>query len=182
MMAAKKTIAIVGATDLLNTALERKLAQANCRALLVSEDETQFADLLKSVSGNTPGAEIEAQHCIRESCWEADIIILGINEGLIEETIKKIKEVATQKIVVCLTRHEGAITYQPGIARALQCSLPYSKAVYIFNAAATGDLLVAGNDEEAVETVINLADKGGIRLQKAGSLSALPDKQNLFFT
>ncbi|HRE50752.1 MAG TPA: hypothetical protein PK339_05000 [Flavitalea sp.] len=172
-MAAKKTIAIVEATELLNAAVENKLAQANCRVLLVSEDEARFAGLLKAVAGNMPGAEIEALNCIKEGCWEADIIVLGINDRLIEETVSKIKEVATQKIVVCLTKHEGVMTYQPQVANELQRSLPHSKAVYVFTTPASPDLQVAGNEEEAVDAVISLADKGDIRLLKAGPLSAL---------
>lgn len=171
-MAVKKTIAIVGATEKNGTALIYKLAQGNYRLLLISNDPDQLdqtANQLKEVFRST---EMEAIDCLKDGCWEADIIFLAIPYQEIKDVVGKIKEVATQKIVVCISDNTGDRFPFP-LAQQLQHLLPYSKIVTAFKNINSAEAFIAGDDSEAVATISGILKMAGYQPITADSLSSI---------
>lgn len=154
-MAVKETIAIVGIDNKVCADLIKKLAQ-HYRLLLVSTEGNNSSALSKQIVDPIPDAAIEIIECAKDGCWEADIILLIGTTNLEKGLINRIKEVATQKIVVGISvgRHQSS----PPVSEVntLQLLLPYSKVVqmlYEFGSTAT---FIASDDEEALQTISDL--------------------------
>src|SRR5215213_5962035 len=130
-MQTKKTIAIIGATGNMGSALAKSLAKGHYRLLLMAgkmEKLNALSDVIKSAH---PQADVEVNGCAREACWEADIIIAATPYDAQKEVAQKIKEVATGKIVISLANPLKEIS--TSAAEELQMLLPYSKVVKAFN-------------------------------------------------
>jgi 8-hydroxy-5-deazaflavin:NADPH oxidoreductase len=140
-MAAKKTIAIIASTEQKVSAIVNKLYLENYRLLLLSKCADQFNELSTEVQSKYPGAEFEVIDCMREGCWEADIIILDISCSEQKEVAELIKEVATQKIVVSFVENEN---------NEIQNLLKYSKIVTAFNTPDSSHISLCGKNQDAV--------------------------------
>ena len=134
-------------------------------------------------------SDIEAIACPTEASWEADIIILAVPFEAEKEIAAKIKEVANQKIVISIANplnetYDGLVTPpDSSAAEELQKLLPHSKVIKAFNTTFAADFstpvidgkqvdaFIAGNDEEALETVKELVGTAGFNPIVAGSLS-----------
>jgi len=146
-MAVKKTIAIIGEIQ----GKEKILLQLvkNYRLLWITKEEDPYFDLSQSLIRELPEAELEIFACAKEGCWEADIIFLEVH-GIEMELIEKIREVATQKIVVVLGMADDSV---PAIVNKLllvQEGFPYSKIVEVYQ---EPEIVVVGKDPVAVEYV-----------------------------
>lgn len=120
----KKTIAVVGATEKNGKAIAKKLASGCYRLLLVSDEATELEQLGNNITTKQPNSDVETLDCVKEGCWEADIIILAVPPEKMLEVASKIKEVATQKIVIEMWGDENKST-------ELKKILPYSKLVSV---------------------------------------------------
>jgi predicted dinucleotide-binding enzyme len=140
-MALKKTIAIIASTDEKAAAIVNKLALDNFRLLILSKYANQFRKLSKDIASNHPNVELELIDCMKDGCWEADIIILDIPYDEETEVAALIKEVATQKIVLSFSENESS---------ELQNLLKYSKIVSAFNTPGSAQISVCGKDHDAV--------------------------------
>ena len=157
-MAVKKTIAIIGADEEKGIIIARRLSAGNYRLLLLFNEEAKLAKIGDDIKKSAPGAEIELVSCMKDGCWEADIIILTINTEAQQEVAEKIRAVAIQKIVACLASSKSGL---PVAKAALQQLLPYSKVVAVFINPELAEVFIDGNDDEAVETVaLMLGDAG----------------------
>src|SRR5690606_20786726 len=139
-MAVKKAIALIGEIQ----GKEKILMQLvkNYRLLWVTKEDDSYSDLSQSILNEFPGAEVEIIACAKEGCWEADIIFLEVH-GIEKELIERIREVATQKIVVVLGKDDD---HAPALVNKLllvQEGLPYSKIVEVYLEPET---VVAGKD------------------------------------
>ena len=146
-----KTIAIVGATEKNGKEIVMKLAPMPYRLLLISNEITELDRLKNDLSLMHPHAEIEALDCIKDGCWEADIIILAVPHEAIQEVAERIKEVATQKIVVNVFNSKDN-------SPELKKILPYSKLVGV--AGNPPELIIHGDDKtvnEELQQICNLA-------------------------
>lgn len=170
-MAAKETIALVGIANEICTGLVNKLAQGNYRLLLVSNDEKQLEQLSNQVMQHTPGAEVESIDCVKNGCWEADIIVLLGAANFEEELIDRIKVFATQKLVVGISVHQGKIAAFKG--KNIQHLLPNSKVVHVFNTSASTEAFIAGDDAEAIQTVSDLTRTVGYHPTTVDSFQAI---------
>lgn len=148
----KKSIAIVGATEENGRSIAMKFASLPYRLLLVSTDFDEANHLRNDISPGMPETELEFLDCAKEGCWEADIIILAVPYERIGQVAERIKEVATQKIVV-------EVCNDNDISKKLIKILPYSKLVKV-----TGDLhskiKISGDDKavnEEISEIFNLA-------------------------
>ena len=130
--------------------------------------------LVKDIKSNNPAADVEASICSTDASWEADIIILAVPYAAEKEIAEKIKEVANQKIVISIANplnetYDGLVTSpDTSAAEELQKLLPNSKVVKAFNTTFAADFstpvidgkqvdaFIAGNDEEALQTVSEL--------------------------
>ena len=189
-MATKKTIAIIGASWDMGSAFAKALANSNYRLLLMSRDKNKVGKLSAYLKGKNPTAEIEVIECEKEACWEADIILLAVPYRVEKEVAEKIREVTTQKVVIDVSNplnesYDHLIT-APGTSAAeeLQKALPNSKVVKAFNTIFATDFtqaikggkqiktFIAGDDQEAVQTVSEMATAMGFKPVLCGSLSA----------
>lgn len=102
-MALKETIAFAGIPNIASCATYIiKLAQEHYPLLLVSSPDNNLEELVDQVLRHVPEATVDVMACAKDSCWEADIIVVVGNTSLNEAFLDKIKAVSTQKIVVGL--------------------------------------------------------------------------------
>lgn len=172
-MAAGKTIAVLGATEKTGIDMATKLAQENDLFLVVADDSIQLTSLSEHIHTAILKAEVEIVNCVRESCWEADLIILTTPPAEINEVIKKIKEVATQKIVVSFSDNEGDGSFAFIKGQELQQLLPYSKVVTAITNPYSLEIFIAGDNNEAVEIISNRMKRAGYQSVITESLSAI---------
>ena len=175
----KQTIAVIGATGKMGTALTRQLSLAGHRVLLFSRDEKNAKKVIRQIKSVLPGADLGLSGCPHDASWEADIIIPAVPYNSEKEVACLIREVAVQKIVVSISnpfnkQYNGLVTSpDTSAAEELQQLLPHSKVVKAFNTVFASALLkadqrkempssfIAGNDPEAVTVVAKLvADTG----------------------
>ncbi|RYY45483.1 MAG: NADP oxidoreductase [Chitinophagaceae bacterium] len=188
-MNTKQTIAIIGATGNMGSALSRSLAKGNYRLLLKANNSNALNDLVLGIKNEHSTADVEAAECATDAGWEADIIILAVPFAAEAAIAEKIKEVANQKIVVSISnplneRFDGLST-APGTSSAeiLQAQLPNSKVVKAFNTSFAAnfsasvfngiktDAFIAGDDEDALKIVSELVETVGFNPVIAGKLS-----------
>ena len=188
-MQTKQTIAIIGATGNMGSAISKSLSKGNFRLLLRDNDQEKLEELVADIRKANSSADIEGISCPVDASWEADIIIAAVPYGAEKDVAEKIREVANQKIVISIANplnptYDGLVT-EPGSSAAeeLQKLLPNSKVVKAFNTTFAADFstpvidgkkadaFIAGNDEDAVQTVSELVSTAGFNPIHAGGLS-----------
>ncbi|KIC94412.1 NADPH-dependent F420 reductase [Flavihumibacter solisilvae] len=196
-MKTKQTIAIIGATGNMGSAISKSLSKGNYRLLLKSAKQDELDELVKQIRSTNANAELDAISCPAEASWEADIIILAVPFQAEKEIATKISQVANQKIVISIANplnetYDGLVT-DPGTSAAeeLQKLLPNSKVVKAFNTTFAADFstpviagkqvdaFIAGNDKDAVETVKDLVSVVGFNPIVAGDLSVSRTLENM---
>ena len=154
-----QTIVVIGAGEI-GKGIVRGLSGGRDRVVFCDRDfdaATSFTEELQKQHSN---GNVEALQCSYEATWEADIIILSLPSCPDRlEMAKKIKAVASQKIVI--VADETAV-------KELQALLPYSKVVQAFDGLPAGAFdgtaeqkkqiycPVKGEDAEAVQAVAAL--------------------------
>ena len=187
-MQTKQTIAIIGATGNMGSAIAKGVAKGNYRLLLCANDEQKVAALTNEIKQLHAKADVESLNCTVEAGWEADIIIMAVPYAAEKEVVAKIKDVANQKIVISIANplnetYDGLVTAaDTSAAEELQKQLPNSKVVKAFNTTfaadfakpvidgKTVDAFVAGDDKRAVDTVVELVQTVGFNPIVAGKL------------
>lgn len=185
----KQTIAIIGAGGNMGSAIAKSIAGDNYRLLLFDRSPEQLDSLTEEIQQAHPEADLESMNCPHESSWEADIIILAVPHGAEKEIADKIREVATQKIVISIANpvdeNFSKLTTAPdsSAAERLQQWLPHSKVIKAFNTTFAADFeqpvidgkqadaFIAGDDENALEVVTELVETAGFNPIVAGDLS-----------
>ena len=196
-MAIKKTIAIIGASGKMGSAIAKNLSKGNYRLLLFAQQKEKLQQAVEEVKKENPYADIECSGCPFDASWEADIIIPAVKYEVEKEVAARIKDVATQKIVISISNplnknFDGLITFSDtSAAEELQQILPNSKVVKAFNTIFSADFsqpivdgkqidsFIAGNDGEAVKTVSELVSVAGFNPIIAGDLSASRTLENM---
>ena len=188
-MSTKQTIAIIGASGNMGSAISKSLSKGNYRLVLCSAQPEKLQPLVDSIRNSNSNADVEAIGCSTEGAWEADIIIVATPYAAEAEIAARIKEVANTKIVISISNplnetYSGLAT-DPGTSAAeeLQKLLPNSKVVKAFNTTFAADFekpvidgkqvdaFIAGNDAEAVQTVSELVSVAGFNPVEAGDLT-----------
>ena len=173
----------------MGSAIAKSLARGSYRLLLKGSRQEELDALVKDIQTKNPQAEIDSAVCPTEASWEADIIILAVPYEAEKEIAPKIKDVASQKIVISIANplnqsYDGLVT-DPATSAAeeLQKLLPHSKVVKAFNTTFAADFttpvinglqadaFIAGNDEESLQTVSELVSTAGFNPIIAGNLS-----------
>ncbi|HTM91478.1 MAG TPA: NAD(P)-binding domain-containing protein [Flavisolibacter sp.] len=196
-MKTKQTIAIIGATGNMGSAISKSLAKGNYRLLLKSGKQEELKKLVKEIKDKNSSADLETMPCSAEASWEADIIILAVPFEAEKEIAEKIKEVANQKIVISIANplnatYDGLVTApDTSAAEELQNLLPNSKVIKAFNTTFASDFstpvidgkqvdaFIAGSDEDALETVKELVSTAGFNPIVAGDLSVSRTLENM---
>jgi 8-hydroxy-5-deazaflavin:NADPH oxidoreductase len=189
IMQTKQTIAVIGATGNMGSAISKTLSKGNYRLLLGANNQEKLETLVNEIKSLNASAEVEGINCPVDASWEADIIIAAVPFHAEKEVADKIREVANQKIVISIANplnetYNGLVT-DPGTSAAeeLQKLLPNSKVVKAFNTTFAADFntpvidgkkvdaFIAGDDDEAVKTVSELVSTAGFNPIIAGDLS-----------
>ena len=183
---AKKTIAIIGATEIMGAAIAKNLSKRNYRLLLFGHEVEKMDSLVAEIKCLSPTTDIEYLHCLVDASWEADIIISALPCGGEKQIADRIREVATQKIVIiCSSQMDSGeiVSSRISAAEELQNLLPYSKIVKTFNSTLASDIarltaegqeidsFIAGNDPEAVQIVREIVSNAGFHPIIAGELA-----------
>ncbi|MDQ2864214.1 MAG: hypothetical protein M3R50_11325 [Bacteroidota bacterium] len=143
-MAVKNTIAIIASTKEKAKAIVQKIANKKCRILLVSKHENEYVELQAEVQSKYPAMELDTTDCMKDGCWEADVIIMNVNEDEEKEVSEMIREVATQKLVINFSDSEKGCSQEN-----LQRLLSHSRVVRV---SGSGNMEITGNDEGAIHT------------------------------
>ena len=196
-MATNKTIAIIGASGNMGSAIAKSLANAPYRLLLFGKEEAKLKSLFKEIRNTNKTVDAEIIACAADASWEADIIIAAIPFAAEKELAEKIRQVATGKIVISISNplnetYTGLVTdSNTSSAEELQKLLPHSKVIKAFNTTFAGDFsqpeidgktidaFIAGNDDEALETVSDVVKSAGFNPIKAGKLSISRTLENM---
>lgn len=192
-----QTIAVIGATGNMGSAISTSLSKGNYRLLLKDNKQEDLDALVSKIQSEQPQANVEAAVCPTEAGWEADIIILAVPFGAEEEIAAKIRDVANQKIVISIANplnetYDGLVTApDTSAAEELQKRLPNSKVIKAFNTTFAADFttpviggkqvdaFIAGNDEEALQTVSELVSTAGFNPIIAGDLQVSRTLENM---
>ena len=196
----KQTVAIIGAVGNMGSSIALGLAAAGYRILLTDNIQShplrymKLSWLERKIRWDVPQADVEMAVSRREASWEADIIIPAVPFVELDEVASRIKDVVTGKIIVGLTvplneTHNGLGTDSTiSAAEELALLLPHSKIVKVASIifatrpdnqkmeGASVDMFVAGDDEEAVATVMELITDAGFHPVVAGTLDDLLDQ------
>lgn len=196
-MATNKTIAIIGASGNMGSAIAKSLARSPYRLLLFGKEEAKLKSIFKEIKAANKSADAEVIACAEDASWEADIIIAAVPFAAEKEIAQKIKQVATGKIVISISNplnetYTGLVTdSNTSAAEELQKLLPHSKVIKAFNTTFAGDFsqpviegktidaFIAGNDEEAMETVADVVKSVGFNPVKAGKLAISRTLENM---
>lgn len=196
-MKTKQTIAVIGATGNMGSAISKSLAKGNYRLLLYSHKYDKVQKVVDDILKTNPSADVEGLPCPVNATWEADIIIVAVPHSAEKEVAEKIKEVSNQKIVISISNPLNAnfdgLTTAPDTSAAeeLQQLLPNAKVIKAFNSTFAADFttpvldgkqidaFIAGNDEEALETVDELVKTAGFNPIIAGNLSVSRTLENM---
>jgi 8-hydroxy-5-deazaflavin:NADPH oxidoreductase len=186
----KTSVAIIGATGKMGSAIAKALAKGPYRLLLFSHHQQKMQALKEEILKTIPSAELECVGCPMDASWEADVIIPAVPYEAQTEVAQKIKAVSTQKVVISIANPLNptytALVTPPGSSAAeeLQQQLPSSKVVKAFNTTYAAsfsnpiingqqlDAFIAGNDREAVDVAKGLVQTGGFNPVDAGDLTA----------
>lgn len=181
----------------MGSAISKSLSKGNNRVLLFSNEKEKVESLTKEINNLNTTADVETMECPSDASWEADVIILAVPYQAEREIADEIKEVANQKIVISIANplnetYNGLITSpDTSAAEELQKLLPNSKVVKAFNTTFAADFstpvingsqvdaFIAGNDEEAVNTVTDLVRTAGFNPIVAGDLSVSRTLENM---
>ena len=196
-MHTKQTIAVIGASGNMGSAISKSLSKGNYRLLLFSDGDQKVQSIIDEIRSTEKSADVESIDCSAEASWQADIIIAAVPFAAEKEVAEKIRQVANQKIVISIANplndtYDGLVT-APGTSAAeeLQKLLPNSKVVKAFNTTFAADFstpviggkqvdaFIAGDDEEAVNTVSELVRTAGFNPIAAGGLSVSSTLENM---
>jgi NADPH-dependent F420 reductase len=196
-MSTKQTIAIIGATGNMGSALAKTLSKGNNRLLLFANNPEKVQALVNEIKSSNKKADVEGIECPTNASWEADIIVMAVPYAAEKEIATRIKEVANQKVVISIANplnenYNGLVT-SPGTSAAeeLQKLLPNSKVVKAFNTVFATvftapvinekqvDVLIAGNDGDAMVTVSELVQNAGFNPVVTGELLVSRTLENM---
>lgn len=197
IMQTKQTIAVIGASGNMGSAISKNLSKGNYRILLFANDKEKVETVVNDIKSHNAAADVEALECPTDASWEADIIVFAVPYQAEKELAERIRAVANQKIVISIANplneaYHGLVTSpDTSAAEELQKLLPNSKVVKAFNTTFAADFaspvidgkqadaFIAGNDEEAVNTVSELVTTAGFNPIVAGDLSVSRTLENM---
>lgn len=156
----RKTVAILGEIGIFFPELIKVLIKQDLQLLLVSEDEEKKLEISEQLELKNSTAEVEFLSCEKDGCWEADMIVLVNPDNSSSSLVKKIKEVATQKIVVVISE-DKEILGKPD----LQELLPWSKVVEIRLNSSKRVISLCSKDVEAKMEVKSIFQASGYQLK-----------------
>lgn len=152
-MALKDTVAIIGAAGKTGAFIAKGLANGPYRLLLMDCTAERLSTLQTEISDSGKNTEVDVVLCCKDASWEADVIVIAVEEIEKTATAQKMREVATCKTVINLTNSTFENTN-------MQALLPHSNVVNVStttqNIDATSSVVLSGGDKEAMETALKM--------------------------
>ncbi|HSI69486.1 MAG TPA: hypothetical protein VK941_04580 [Gillisia sp.] len=161
-MKAERTIAIIGDTGNFCPALAKQLAGENVRLLFVSNDENRNLEIRKKLGPEDLLAEIDFTTCEKDGCWEADVIAFTHPDTIETGMIKRIKEVATQKIVLVVSEKNDCPKWEG--KSNFEELLPHSRVVNVIVDVEAKKVRILGRDEDARQMVTGFFEGAGYKI------------------
>ena len=189
-MSTKQVVAVIGASGNMGSAIAKAISKGNYRVLLQSENLSKVQCVIDEIKKNNPGSDVDVVAYPMDASWEADIIILAIPYLAEKDVAQDISKVVNQKIVVSVSNPVNdtctALLTSPcaSAAEELQNRLPYSKVIKAFNTTSTNsfnrpvingqqlDCFIAGDNEDALQSVYYLVKAAGFNPVIVGDLAA----------
>ena len=137
------------------------MSKAAFDLLLIPGQQAEFGEWTAGAGQPDTGSSVLLVDCARDGCWEADIILLGASPQL-EETVLRLKDVATQKIVLLISAADQAPSHYQAIKK-LQQWLPYSKIVSALYDKSSSSIQICGEDPGAVEDITTVFTAAGLK-------------------
>jgi NADPH-dependent F420 reductase len=193
-----KTITVIGASGNMGSAISKSLSKGNYHLLLTAKNASKVTELVKDIQSDKPVATVEAVE-LSGKLNASDIFILALPFEAELKTAEVIREAAKGKIVVSISNpmnasFSGMLTApDTSGGEELQKLLPDSKVVKAFNTnyssnfttpvidGKTVDSFIAGNDEDALQTVSGLVSTIGFNPIVAGDLPVSRTLENMQF-
>jgi NADPH-dependent F420 reductase len=181
-------IAIIGGTGALGGALAKRLSAAGIATVIGSRDATKAESFASEVRATIGDADITGC-AMAEAAGQADICFVTIPYGAHAGTLAAIKAAVQGKIVVDATvplqpPKVGTVQLPPAGSAAAEAAALLGDGVRLVSALQNigaaklekhseidADVLVCGDDGEAVEAVRELLGKIGLRSWHAGPLA-----------
>lgn len=162
-MEVQETIAFIGGAGKNCPVLMKKMAKGKLRLLFLYNEDEKSLDFVQQLRAEQNAeAEIEVVNCVKESCWEADIIAFVDPEAIEEDVLRKIKEVATQKILLLITtEHQDNTSSFVCRVSELENELPYSKIVSVKVDSLGMTARLSAKDQDALKMVGEVMGKAG---------------------
>ena len=166
-MSNRRTFAVLGVSETNSIFLAKQIAKTN-PVLLFDRDAVVLNTFYSLILSEYPNANAEMMICPTNASWEADIIILSNAAASDSNLTEKIRNVATGKIVLFLQNKKNAIT-NGNSDENLQDLFPFSKVVQSFISMdeVEDSVLLRGNDEEALKTILMLFTSIGLKASTA---------------
>lgn len=155
----RNTIAFIGGGRKEAEAAFRFLLKADCHLLLPAAGQAELQRISKALKNEKPFAGISMVDCIREGCWEADVVILAVNEEEEFEVARRMKDVVTQKIVISIKIADTI----PG--KTLRRLLPNAKiveAILVTDEYGTAKLVISAGSPDALAEAEELLSQSNI--------------------
>ena len=200
----RKTIAILGAAGRMGWPIAKSMARAGHHVLLADEagedcppSARKLPSLVATIRRGATRANLEIVSSSREASWEADIIVPAVPFEVQAEVARRIQDVVVGKIVISMINPlnktcDGLLTSPAtSAAEVLAHDLPHSKIVKAFNTIPSAhierpmvagkivDVFVAGDDDEAVSTVMQLVRDAGFNPVFVGGLAMSRTLENM---
>lgn len=151
----KQTVAIIGSNSVLGSAIAQGLCKRNYRLLLFDEDPAEAQKLYERIctSSESEEADVEVLDCQHLASWEADVIIITLQENEIDIISRKVQDVVTQKIVCVILESDNI----QGLEEA-ESHFPNSKVVGLISSANTANQVgILSKHTRALETIRKMA-------------------------
>lgn len=184
-----QTIAIVGATGNMGSALAKSLSKAGHRLLLYGREQEEVKSLLEEIQKSGSSQPVESKPSVKELADNSDIIILAVPYQAEAALANEIQDSVKGKVVISISNplnetYDGLVT-DPATSAAeeLQQALPDAKVVKSFNTVFAADYaqpnidgkkvdaFVAGDDDNAVNQISEIVASMGLNPLIAGKLS-----------
>jgi hypothetical protein len=193
-----KTITVIGATGNMGSGISKNLSKGNYHLALAGSNADKVNELVKTIQSTHPVAKVEAVD-LNVNVPESDVYILALPYKKELELAEVIKSAAKGKIVVSISNplnetFTGMITApDTSAAEELQKLLPESIVIKAFNTNYSSnfttpeiddkkvDSFIAGNNDEALQTVSELVSTTSFNQIIAGNLQTSRILENMQF-
>ncbi len=151
-MAYTHTVALIGATSQTGAFIASRLAD-QYRLLLMDTDPVALRSLQNAVRSQTSAADVDVLSCCKDASWEADTVIICVDDQALDALADRIRDVTTCKTVIQFTNL--------ATSRLLQ-HLPHARVIPVTLTAPLGSIspnpvtVMASPDKDALQTTHTL--------------------------